>query len=221
MKKIGMILSLLLFYASNSYSADLNIDPSALYLKVYKFAVSTSVNCTNLTTVITEDNPTFTNMLDLPNFGSGSIPNGTYPCVAIDFSDNISFVPDATSDSGNCLSGTTYYLDVCSAASALPVEMSDGTSTTCDDTEQRVTMWLSTASSSLSGGSSNAFIKPVGASDGDRGLKLLNALVVSGATSGKFIVNATDKICDGDNITCNGNPSSCEMAPPAFSFSEN
>jgi hypothetical protein len=52
-------------------AGNLNIDPTYLKLKVYKFAVSTSPFCTNPVTVFEEANPSYTDVLLGPSLGNG------------------------------------------------------------------------------------------------------------------------------------------------------
>lgn len=216
MKKFIFILNLL--FVSNVYSADLNLDPEYLKLTIYKFSVSTSPLCTSPVTVFENSSGVEANVLESPDFGDGFLADGTYSCVIIEFSDNIKYTPTASSDSGGCVAGTEYTLDVCNASGGGSVTMTDGTTTTCDDTNQRITMYLSTASTS-SGGSANAFTPPTSLSDASNGFNLASALVVSGKTSGKFVVNGTDKVCDTNDGSCSG-VGTCEMMPPAFSFAK-
>ena len=204
-KSMIVIMTNFCFVFASAFAADINIDPTELNLKVYKFAVSSSPLCTSLKTVFSTETPTAQNVLSNPNFGSGSLTDGTYPCVAIEFSDNITYKPNANSDTGNCVSGATSTLDVCSSGSST---MIDGTTTTCTAAENRVTMFLSTASTQTNGG--DAFTPPTVLGDSTKGFKLTAALTVSGATAGTFVVNGTDKIADqGGN---------CEMNAPLFSF---
>jgi hypothetical protein len=168
-----------------------------------------------LVTIIDNTNPSYTNVLDSPTFGTGTVTNGTYPCVVIEFADNIKYAPNATSDSGNCVSGTEYTLDVCSSGTS---QLIDGTTTTCDSSENIVAMYLSTTSTSSSG--SDGFKPPTQLNDASYGFTLANSLVVSGAVTGTFTVNGTDRICDTNDSSCDGSSNSCEMGVPAFSFAQ-
>jgi len=91
--------------------------------------------------------------------------------------------------------------------------MLDGSEGSCDappGTEDRVVMYLSTASTNTTGGpsSGNAFLAP--GADGKNGRKLAEPLVVSGDTVGTFVVDARDRVAPG--------PDGCDMQPPAFTF---
>jgi hypothetical protein len=194
-------------------AGDINLDPNYLNLKVYQFSVSTSPLCTNPITVFEDASPSYQNVLVSPNFGSGQISDGTYPCVIIEFSDNIQYQPSVTSTSNQCDSTVAYTGDVCRSGTST---MTDGSVTTCTAAENRVAMYLSTASSSSNGG--DAFTPPTSIGDALRGFNLASSLVVAGTGVGNFVVNATDKICDNTHDSCSGNV--CEMMAPLFSFTK-
>lgn len=204
MRNLSIIVMSLVF-SMGINAADTSLDPSSLKLKVYRLAVSTSPLCTDLTVIIDESDPSYMDVLSNPSFGDGQIANGTYPCVAIEFSDNIKYTPSETSDSGNCINGTESTLDVCSGGTG---ETLDGGTVNCTGGEDKVTMFLSTGASASS--SSDGFKKPTSVGDTSNGFNLGSALVVSGTTTGTFVVNGTDKIEDDGSI--------CEMNPPSFSF---
>ena len=48
-----------------------------------------------------------------PTLGSGSMPNGTYKCLAIRIWDNVTFSPSANTTSGSCDNETDYTTDLC------------------------------------------------------------------------------------------------------------
>lgn len=216
------ILSFLvvLFWGNVTQAADLGLSPSSLKLKVYKMAVSASPLCTSLTTII--DNGTTPTEVEFASgtidLGSGTVADGTYPCVVIEFSSYVKFTPAANSDSGGCSTATEETLDVCSSGSSALI---DGTTTTCaSSSDDKVAMYLSTASTSTTG--SDAFIAPTSLSDASRGFKLTASLTVSGTSSGKFVVNPSGKVCDGGDAGCEGGGAggTCKLEPPTFSFSQ-
>lgn len=191
-------------FTFNAYSAD----PATLSLSVYKVAVSTSPLCTNLTTILDNGStPTTVNFLSAPTIGNGSVANGIYKCVAIEFSDTISFTTATTT--GSCTAGTAYTINVCRSGTSTLI---DGTSVPCTTGTERVAMYLSTAATSTSGSDSNsAFLPPTNeAGDATRGLNLASPLTVTGSVISDFVVNATDKI--------SGSGATCDMQPPTFSF---
>ena len=220
MKEFLTIASLLLFVIffskghAQDNAGDINLDPSYLQLKVYQFSVSADPLCSDPITIFEEASPSYQDVLTNPNFGAGQIADGTYPCVIIEFSDKIRYQPTADSFTGACLAADNYELDVCRSGTS---RMTDGSVTTCSAGEDRVAMYLSTASSS-SGGGADAFQKPTSIGDSANGFNLAASLIVSGTSVGKFVVNGTGKICDPAHSTCSG--SACEMNPPVFSFSK-
>jgi hypothetical protein len=217
MKKLLFILGLLC--TSFSFAANLNLDPSYLSLKMYKFAVSESPFCTSPITILENETPDYIDVLGSPEFGNGSVTDGTYPCVIIEFSSYIKYKPSEDSDGGNCSSTVESTLDVCSSATTSTLV--DGTTVTCDANENRIAMYLSTTSTQTTGVSGHtAFEAPTSVNDATKGFNLAAALVVDGTSTGIFTVNGTDKICDGDDSGCSGNSGTCEMAPPLFTFSK-
>ena len=214
---IGSFLSI----GFQANGADVGLSPSSLKLAVYKVSVSTSPLCTNLMTVIDNGStPSEVNFVGGVQLGTGTIPIGVYPCIAIEFSDNIKFTPAANSTSGNCLASTEETLDVCRSGNGDTSVLADGTVTTCTNGADRVAMYLSTASSQTT--QADAFNPPTTLGDSTKGFNLGNALTVSGAASGKFIANPAGQVCDGNDSNCEGggNPGTCNMGPPAFSFSQ-
>ncbi len=210
-----LLLALTLGAGQMTFAANTGIDPTNLKLKVYKLAVSTSPLCTNLTTVINESAPDYMDFLANPTLGSGLLSNGTYPCIVIEMSDQVKYLPDETSDGGNCDSSIEETLDVCSSGSSVLV---DGTTTTCSSGDNKVAMYLSTTSTS-SGGSADAFNPPTTTNDATKGFNLGSALTVSGTSSAKFVVDGSGKVCDTNDGTCaGGGGGDCELAPPTFTF---
>ena len=156
-------------------------------------------------------------MLSQPQFGSGVLTDGTYPCVMIEMSDWVKFTPDGNIGA-QCTNGTEYTLDVCGGSDTyLKI---DGTTGTCSGTngstgggrvESKVVMYLSTNSTSTNG--ADAFNPPTSGNDASNGFNLPSALIVAGSEVGLFDVNGTGKV-DGDSNAY------CELSPPLFSFSK-
>jgi hypothetical protein len=82
--------------------------------------------------------------------------------------------------------------------------------------EDRVALYLSTASLNLPGDhkSGNTFEPP--GTEGKNGLHLASPLVVKGAASGTFVVDARGKVAPSDHGP--GGTPTCDMQPPEFSF---
>ncbi|PIS10077.1 MAG: hypothetical protein COT73_11280 [Bdellovibrio sp. CG10_big_fil_rev_8_21_14_0_10_47_8] len=204
--KIVLGLFTIFLMSNNVFAAD----PQYLKIKVYKMAVSTSPLCTNLVTIIDNgSSPTYTDVLVNPTLGSGSVADGTYPCVVIEFSDTLQFASDTTT--GSCTASTNVSMSVCQNSETST--LIDGSTTTCTAGDDRVAMYLSTASTATTGtGGHSAFQAPTSVGDATKGFLLSTALTVSGSAAGKFVVNGTGKI--------DGTGGSCDMQPPAFSFSK-
>ncbi|MBC7428413.1 MAG: hypothetical protein H7336_07365 [Bacteriovorax sp.] len=204
-------------------AGDLHLNPSSLKLKVYKFAVSTSPLCTNLITVIdNESSPQEVEFVGSVNLGSGVLADGTYPCVAIEMSDNIKYTSTASSISGACVANVPNTLDVCryQGGAAVTSKLINGTTSTCSAgiVDNRVTMYMSTGSP----GTGDAFNPPTSIGVGG-GFQLATALTVSGTSVAKFVVNPTGKMCDATNSTsgdCDGvnMTATCQLEPPVFNF---
>lgn len=203
------------------------INPDLVELKVFKVAVSSNEDCSNLTTVFSEDDPEYIDFLNSPNIGTGSVANGTYPCVVIEVSDNIRFSPAESSDNApnGCVAETTYTMDVCQDRGESSDDTSvlvDGTNVTCDDTENRVAIYLSTLSTQLPrdpGDNSdpedegNPFTAPSSESTSD-GFLLDGALEVSGNTTTEFIADFTGRVAE-EEFQEDGD---CGMESPNWGF---
>ncbi len=225
MKYFGWILTGIMISASSfavTPPGDIGLTPTSLKLKVYKFAVSTSQLCTNLITVIDNGStPQEVEFIGSVNLGSGTLADGTYPCVAIEISDNIKFTPGANSTSAACVVGVEQTLDVCRNQGANPTSlMIDGTTSACSAgvTPDRVTMYMSTGAN----GTGDAFNPPSAVGVGD-GFLISSPLTVSGTAVAKFVVNPAGKMCDDTNDAgsdCDGNGAAvrCQLEPPVFDF---
>lgn len=218
------ILAALALFSLGASAQDLGLNASSLKLSVYKFSVSTDPQCSNPVTVVDNGStPVEVEFIGGVNLGSGTLANGTYPCVIIEFADQIVFTPSANSTSTNCSTTTPSTLDVCRNPDTSL--LADGTTTSCSAGSNRVAMYLSTASTSTGG--SDAFNPPTSGADAAHGFNLANALVVSGSASGKFIVNPAGKVCDDNDAGCDGGPGGtgigtgdCRLEPPVFNFSQ-
>jgi hypothetical protein len=226
MKKNFKNLSLILILALGShtaYAADTGLSASSLKMKIFKFAVSTNVLCTNLITVVDNGNsPVELDLVGVVQFGKGKIPKGTYPCVVIEFEDHIKFKPSTLSSHGTCNpANPDEVLDVCRTG-AQHSTLIDGTSTTCSAASDRLAMYLSTTAAG--GNSADAFNPPTVTGDSAHGFPLTSALVVTGSSVGKFVVNPTGKVCDAWAAGCDGGgggATACKLEPPVFGFSQN
>ena len=218
-KNLGGLLAVLTLTLSINSALAVNaaVDPSSLLVNVYAMAVSASTDCSNPIQVFKNDSATEVDFLANPTLGQGTVPDGTYKCVMITMSDNLKFKPSAASGT-QCVTDTTYTIDVCRSdqGSGSTYDSLDGTTfgsaTACSGTDatptsDKVTLYLTTTSP-VSG--DEAFHKPTSATDTTHGLNLASAWVVSGTSSGKFVVDGRGQVQDIG--------SKCEMGAPAFSF---
>ena len=155
-------------------------------------------------------------MASNPTIGSGSVANGTYPCVIFKMSDQVTFVPSANDGTG-CVSGTSYTIDVCSdfGSGAPQVTDNNGNITTCataSGTEDTVWVYVSTFSSSTNGYSGhNAFAPPATNGDSQNGFNLASEIIISSTTTGTLVFGTDGKVAESNG--------SCELRSPDFSFS--
>ena len=190
--------------------ADIGINPLYLEIKVYKVAVSDSEFCTDLKTIFEEANPVYQDFLTAPILGNGKVKNGTYKCIALEISDVIKTAPDQNSDTGNCVMGQQEVGDICHANNGGLDSgfLIDGTPVLCTDDEQRVAVYLSTASLP-SENSGTAFTAP-SLANLYNGITLASPLKVKGHTTAKMIVDGAGTIEDKWG--------KCEVGSPTISF---
>lgn len=198
----------------------------SLRIKMYKFYVAESANCTDPVLVYENDAPTYTSMSEAGTLFQEELSDGTYNCVIIVMSDHIKATPE-TNVGTACVAGVENTQDVCQPYQGegeeegddpfLIVDNVDGTQTTCTDGEDQVVLWLTTAVTAASD-ENMIFRKPTatGLPSGATASDVLEtALVVSGATNGTFYVDVSGKIeardfGEGDET--------CEMGKPDFGF---
>ncbi len=92
-------------------SARASVTASVFELKIYKFAVSTSEDCSNPIIVYENAAPEYSDFAKGPTFGSWHLADGTYKCVMFEMSDHIRYTPGT--NEGACLQGKAYTDDVC------------------------------------------------------------------------------------------------------------
>ncbi len=223
-----IILGSLLCFSLNTFATpagDLNLNASSLKFKVYKMAVSTSADCSNPVIVINNGStPVEADIKANPTFGTGSIENGTYPCIMFEVSDTIKYKGEASA-SGNCSPSVETSRDLCRLDNGGTSQLIDGTAVTCTDSEDRVALYVSTFTDPAATG--NGFVPPTSAGSMD-GANLTSALIVTGTTVGNLIVNTDGFLCDNQNDSgsdCDGAGSesagaaACHLEGAIFGFS--
>lgn len=198
-------------------SADTKV-PASMIMKVYRFGVSTSPTCENMT-IYTLDAPDFVDFTSNPTLGTASVPDGTYQCVALEADPLLTITPKAAE--GACTTAPQK-LDFCAALAAIKAaprtnEVIDGVQPlgadaskvfdTCPSPGERMVIYLTTQITSA--GQSNAFRPPTSATDTAHGHPLGAPLVVGAKTTGTFVVSVNAISTDGGN---------CYPDNPSFSF---
>lgn len=209
----SLLIASLILASGFAHGADSGINPQYVKMKVYKFAVSESIYCTNPQVVFTNANPLYEDILSSPTFGTGYLRNGSYKCVMLEISDQLKFASDENSDSGSCVMGLENTVDLCREERTIDL---NGLASNCQLGEDKITIYISTVSTDddMSENGVQAFEPP---SQGNHhyGINLANALIVAGPHTGTFVVNGNGRITDrldGDGTR------ECEFNPPVFSF---
>ncbi len=186
------------------------VNPSSLTVKVYGVAVSTSADCSSPIVVFSNTTPTAVDFVKNPVLGTGDIADGTYQCVMITISDQVTATPANTE--GSCTAGTAFTTEVCQSTenTNLLTGTTIGATTACTTGDDKVTLYLHAGTTKTSGGS--AFLKPTTATDTTNGFALATPWVISGTTAGKFYADFTGKILS------QGTPATCGVQPATFGF---
>ena len=202
-RKTGLILGAVLF-ANSSFGA---VSPSSVQVTVYAVAVSQYQDCSNPTIVGNYPEGQIFDFKQNPAIFNGTVPQGTYPCVILQMSDVITFIP-AESDGVSCVSGTTYSASVCRPSNSgqytpMTISLNNaityGTTTACTGNDV-VTTFISTLSTGVDG---LAFLQPDEDNIGN-GLTLGSPFIVSGTSAGTFVVDFDNQIAsNGGNCTLN------------------
>lgn len=181
-----------------SFAANVG-NPSYVGIKVYEARASANTNCSNSIRIFADSSPSYKDMAGTPTFGNGTVPNGTYPCLAIKMSDRIEARPAFTSDAGNCTPSTLVVLDV--ARGDLTQDPVTGVQTaTTNGGEDIVWLYISTT------GSDNVNAPWTPATP----FRLQNPFVVSNDKVGTFVTDFAGKVRDQFG--------SCDCDAPTFSF---
>lgn len=147
-----------------------------------------------------------------------TVAAGTYQCVVIKMSDQVTFVPEATD--GACTEGTATTIDVCKDyGSGAPTtqDPETGTNSTCTGTASTnstdtIFTYLSTSATTTTGGSSNNPLMPPTSADlAATAFRMTGNVVFSTTATGTFVFGTDGKV---DGVT-NG---VCDMNPPDFGF---
>jgi hypothetical protein len=215
---IKLILSLILVC---SFAAQALTSSTSTKLNIFGMWISTNSNCSNPTEIFNSVTSTQYDMFTNPTFGANSsITTGTYKCLIIKMSDQITFTPAATQ--GSCTIGVPATIDVCMASNTINTSVDlAGTTINCvDNTDDTVFVYVSVDSYCADSISDvrcdgtttypNAFLPPTAADDDQRGVKLASNIVLTASTTATFVFDTTSKV-DGTGGTCN-------LEPPVMSI---
>ena len=162
-----------------------------------------------------------------PTVGSGSMPLGTYKCLAVRIWDNVTYSPTTDTTSGACDNETNYTMDLCGGGTDGEALVSywnpdTGASANCTIDSSPASEWiwlyLSTASTDLVIDETCADCdwNPPSSDNLTKGITLGAALVISAAKTSTFKTNLTNRIAD---LTQLGSVE-CALLKPAFTFEQ-
>ena len=162
-----------------------------------------------------------------PTLGSGSMPNGTYKCMAIRIWDNVTYSPTTDTTSGACDNETNYTMDLCGGGTGGEALVSywdpdTGASANCTIDSSPASEWiwvyLSTASTDLDADDTcaNCDWNPPTSDNLTKGITLGGALVISKAKTSIFKTDISNRIAD-ESVWVGGG-GGCSMLKPAFTF---
>ena len=168
-----------------------------------------------------------------PTLGSGSMPHGTYKCMAVRIWDNVTFSPsEATHGSdittaGACVASDNYTTDLCGGAGTAsdPLvsywDQDAGASANCTIDSAPASEWIwvymSTASTDLDEDEDclNCDWNPPTEDNKTKGITLGAPLVISKAKTSVFKTDISNRIADESVWSASG---PCTMLKPAFTF---
>ncbi len=149
---------------------------------------------------------------DSPTLGSGSMPHGTYKCMAVKIWDDVIYSPSETtsgsdaSTDGACVAATDYTTDLCGGDNSSVLSQvwnqATGASYSCTvDTapaSEWIWIYMSTASTDLEADDDclSCDLNPPTSDNLTKGITLGGALVISKAKTSVFKTDISNKIAD-------------------------
>ena len=199
-----------IFAAISDGNDYIGLDPKYLKMKVYKLALSEDPYCQNPIIIFENDSPTYLNMIDLPNLGNGEITEGNYHCRMIEVSDKIVFA--SNSSAGGCTLEQEENTDICSDSNISFQLIEDQSIQTCNNNEQKIAIFFSTASANESNTfTNNGFMAPK-PSNLNLGYRQNDELFVNSPLLLQLVVNGHSRIDNRNNT--------CEMQLPLFKLTQ-
>lgn len=215
MKKILISAILLVGVMAMSGVASAVTNATAASVRVYKVFLSTDPLCVApFQTIDLGSAGVAVDMVAGGSFGAvTTVAVGTYKCVIMQMSDQVTFTPLATD--GACTAGTSATIDVCADhGGGFPTTQNPetGAISTCTASTDTIFTYISTLATTTTGSqTNNPLLPPTAALPADTGFKLNNDVVFSAAGTGVFTFNTVGKV---DGVT-NG---TCDLLPPDFGF---
>jgi hypothetical protein len=202
--KANVVMAALAVALTNPVMAADTGDPAYVGLKIYQVYASPHTDCSQPIRIFESQNPSYQDMLQSPQIGSGAIPDGTYPCIMIEMNDVLLARPAYNSTSGHCTTSTDIVLDVASGQFGTPYTehpvTGERTSLINDSgTGQRVWLYMTTTGGVASGPWTRA-----------EAMRLETPLVVNGDKVGIFVADFRGQVQD--------NFGTCGCEAPVFSF---
>lgn len=172
--------------------------PASMTMKVYRFGVSTSPTCENMT-IFTLEAPDYVDFTTNPTLGTAAVPDGTYHCVALEVDPVMTVAPRVAQ--GACTTAPVT-IDTCQGFAIINsapqgAEILDGVQPlgadaskvfkTCPTRNEPLPIYLTTQVATA--GTSNPYRPPTSASDTRHGHPLGAPLVVGPNTTGTFVVS--------------------------------
>lgn len=204
----------ILFLILTLSSVSKALDPKSVKVKLYGVWMSKSEYCTLPITVFNSSDANFLDFIGKPSLGSldntDNKSNGTYKCVILKISETIKFAPKSTV--GYCTANQEYTQKLCGAGLSTtdPESLANTPCSAADTSEDTVFMYLSTASTAATvGTSANPFVPPT-ASQTNLGLTLSAPWYINGSFSTDFLVDASNRLVSSGTT--------CIIDTPLFSF---
>lgn len=192
------IFALIALFSSVSASAAA-VGNSELALKIYSISVSTSALCTSPTTIQSNANPDYQDLVANPTLFSGDVASGVYPCIILEVSDHWKIKP--TASNAVCTSGTEYTYDICQPG--ISTDKLDGSTVNCTAGEDHIFIYMSTAATGNPDTILGVFQKPTVDGDNQHGYNMAAAFQVSGSlTSTLTIANVLTNALDNQSGVC-------------------
>jgi hypothetical protein len=174
--------------------------PQRVDLKIYELWASPNADCTGLTRIYNDPAAPYQDMVAGPTFGTLTVANGTYHCIAWKMSDIVTVYPDFLSDIGNCVPGVPSTKDLFRVGdTSLTPDGVTINATTSIVTEDTMYVYLSTQGDDLN-------VATIPSQPG----KLVNPYVVSADNTAFMVTDFTNGIEDLGSV--------CSPEGVVFSF---